>query len=138
MGGQGRTAADTDDLLTAEDVAARLAVSVRSVRRYTERGVLAPIQLGRAVRYRAADVERLIAARVDTSGQAEAATAGGQGQPGADMFGRQEQPPADSDMSAPGHIPDDAPSRGDAPEPIDATYRVTPAEIEQAVERTGA
>jgi len=55
--------ADTDDLLTPADVAARLAVSVRSVRRYADSGLLAPVHLGRTVRYRERDVARLVAKR---------------------------------------------------------------------------
>jgi len=43
-------------------VAALLAVSVRSVRRYAEEGRLAPVRIGRNVRYHLADVERLIEA----------------------------------------------------------------------------
>jgi hypothetical protein len=55
--------ADTDDLLTPADVAARLAVSVRSVRRYADNGLLVPVHLGRTVRYRERDVARLVAKR---------------------------------------------------------------------------
>ncbi len=60
---------DTDHLLSREQVAARLAVSVRSVRRYTECGRLPSVHLGRTVRYRRGDVERLIAEDAATSGQ---------------------------------------------------------------------
>jgi uncharacterized small protein (DUF1192 family) len=55
--------ADSDDLLTPADVAARLAVSVRSVRRYADSGLLATGHLGRTVRYRERDVARLVAKR---------------------------------------------------------------------------
>ena len=55
--------ADNDDLLTPADVAARLAISVRSVRRYADNGLLAPVHLGRTVRYRERDVAQLVAKR---------------------------------------------------------------------------
>ena len=112
-----------DDLLTADKVAALLSVSVRTVRRYADSGRLSPVRLGRSVRYRLPDVERLIAEEADTSGHERPAphrTAGdsdwsradsGQGRPGADTGGQA---------------------------PISAAYRVTPAEIEQAVARTSA
>ena len=105
-----------DDLLTADKVAALLSVSVRTVRRYADSGRLSPVRLGRAVRYRLPDVERLIAEEADTSGQDRAErdrsrADSGQGRPGADTSGQA---------------------------PIEAAYRVTPAEIEQAVSRTSA
>ncbi len=60
---------DTDHLLSREQVAARLAVSARSVRRYTESGRLPSVHVGRNVRYRRSDVERLIAEEAATGGQ---------------------------------------------------------------------
>ncbi len=61
--------ADTEHLLSREQVAALLAVSVRSVRRYTDSGRLPSVHVGRNVRYRRADVERLIAEEVATEGR---------------------------------------------------------------------
>ena len=73
--------ADTDDLLTPADVAARLSVSVRTVRRYADTGLLAPVHLGRSVRYRERDVAHLVAMR-----RGQPAPPGGQnGQRTADM-----------------------------------------------------
>ena len=46
----GGTMTDTDHLLSREQVATRLAVSVRSVRRYTESGRLPSVHVGRNVR----------------------------------------------------------------------------------------
>jgi excisionase family DNA binding protein len=69
MTGQQRPGADSETLLTADTAATMLAVSVRSVRRYAEEGRLAPVRIGRAVRYHLADVERLRTAASDTSGQ---------------------------------------------------------------------
>ena len=60
---------DADHLLSREQVAARLAVSVRSVRRYTERGRLPSVHVGRNVRYRRGDVDRLIAEEAAIGGQ---------------------------------------------------------------------
>jgi len=54
---------DTHELLTPEEVAKRLSVSVRSVRRFADTGQLVPIRLGRYVRYREADVVGLLARR---------------------------------------------------------------------------
>jgi DNA-binding transcriptional MerR regulator len=54
---------DTDELLTPEEVAKRLSVSIRSVRRFADTGQLVPIRLGRYVRYRAVDVALLLARR---------------------------------------------------------------------------
>jgi len=88
MSGQQRPGADSEALVTADMAATLLAVSVRSVRRYAEEGRLAPVRIGRAVRYRLADVERLRTAAPDTSGQTGQRTADtGQGRPGADMSG---------------------------------------------------
>jgi len=118
MSGQGRPQADGEELLTPDRVAALLAVSVRSVRRYAEEGRLVPVRIGRNVRYRLADVERLIE-RGGTPGEADTGhrtpdrAGGGHERPGADMSG----------MSA--------------RESLEAAYRVTPAEIERAIERTG-
>jgi excisionase family DNA binding protein len=61
MSGHEHPRADNDNLLTPDKVAALLAVSVRSVRRYSEEGRLTPVRIGRNVRYHLADVERLIA-----------------------------------------------------------------------------
>jgi len=105
-----------DDLLTTDKVAAMLSVSVRTVRRYADSGRLAPVRLGRSVRYRLPDVERLIAEGEDTSGQDSTVP---------------QRTPADSASQRPGA----APSGQDT---IEATYRITPAEIEQAVARTSA
>jgi len=69
MTGQQRPGADSETLLTAATAATILAVSVRSVRRYAEEGRLAPVRIGRAVRYRLADVERLRTAAPARSGQ---------------------------------------------------------------------
>jgi excisionase family DNA binding protein len=55
---------DTDDLLTAAQVADLLAVSVRTVRRYVAAGRLVPVNFGRTVRYRRADVAQLAGAGV--------------------------------------------------------------------------
>lgn len=60
ISGHGRPDPDNEQLLTPDSVAALLAVSVRSVRRYAEEGRLAPVRIGRNVRYHLADVERLI------------------------------------------------------------------------------
>ncbi len=122
MSGHEQPRADNDDLLTPDKVAALLAVSVRSVRRYSEEGRLTPVRIGRNVRYRLADVEQLIAEGMalegPDTGQSGHRTPdighGGQWQPQADM------PPLS------------------AREPLEAAYRVTPAEIEQAVSRTSA
>ena len=99
---------DTDHLLSREQVATRLAVSVRSVRRYTESGRLPSVHVGRNVRYRRGDVERLIAEEAATSGQerpqdghdgpcpgepVSAVATNGHGGPGAVNAG-QEGPPA--------------------------------------------
>jgi excisionase family DNA binding protein len=54
---------DTDELLTPEEVAKRLSVSIRSVRRFADTGQLVPVRLGRYVRYRAVDVAVLMAHR---------------------------------------------------------------------------
>ena len=90
MSGQERPGDDGEGLVTAAVAAALLAVSVRSVRRYAEEGRLAPVRLGRNVRYRLADVERLIATGADTSGHegrqdGRRAADSGQGRQGADM-----------------------------------------------------
>ncbi len=69
MSGQQRTGADSEALVTADTAATLLAVSVRSIRRYAEEGRLAPVRVGRTVRYRLADVERLRTAAPATSGQ---------------------------------------------------------------------
>jgi len=104
-----------DDLLTADKVAALLSVSVRTVRRYADSGRLSPVRIGRSVRYRLPDVERLIAADVATSGQNSPAP---------------QRTPADS-----------APQRSGADrsgqDTIAPAYRVTPAEVERAIARTG-
>ena len=60
---------DTDQLLSREQVAALLAISVRSVRRYTDTGRLPSVHIGRNVRYRLVDVERLITEQKATRGQ---------------------------------------------------------------------
>ena len=61
--------AGTDHLLSREQVAALLAISVRSVRRYTDTGRLPSVHVGRNIRYRRADVEQLIAREGARSGQ---------------------------------------------------------------------
>jgi excisionase family DNA binding protein len=122
MSGQDQPRADNDDLLTPDKVAALLAVSVRSVRRYSEEGRLTPVRIGRNVRYRLADVERLIAEGMQPN---EAAT-GQEGHRTPDTgHGGQWRPQADTPPLS-------------AREPLEAAYRVTPAEIEQAVSRTSA
>lgn len=122
MSGHEQPRADNDDLLTPDKVASLLAVSVRSVRRYSEEGRLTPVRIGRNVRYRLADVEKLIA-----EGMApERPNIGQIGHRTPDTgHGGQWQPQADTPPLF-------------AREPIDAAYRVTPAEIEQAVSRTSA
>ncbi len=95
MSGQQRPGADSETLVTADTAATLLAVSVRSVRRYAEEGRLAPVRIGRAVRYRLADVERLRTAAPATSGQDSGHTGhtghrtpdAGQERPGGDMSG---------------------------------------------------
>ncbi len=95
MSGQQRPRADSEALVTADTAATLLAVSVRSIRRYAEEGRLAPVRIGRAVRYRLADVERLRTAAPDTSGQDSGHTGhtgqrtpdSGQERPGPDMSG---------------------------------------------------
>jgi len=53
---------DADSLLKYEDVAARLGISVRIVRRMRAQGFLRAVQFGhRTVRFRPADVEQSIA-----------------------------------------------------------------------------
>ncbi len=86
---QQRTGADSETLVTADTAATMLAVSVRSVRRYAEEGRLAPVRIGRAVRYRLADVARLRAAAPDTSGQdtGQRTPDSGQERPAPDMSG---------------------------------------------------
>ncbi len=54
---------DTDELLTPEEVANRLSVYLRSVRRFADTGQLVAVRLGRYVRYRAVDVAMLLAHR---------------------------------------------------------------------------
>ncbi len=49
-----------DHLLALPEVATRLACSAGLVRRLDARGVLPRVKLGRAVRYRASDVTRLV------------------------------------------------------------------------------
>jgi excisionase family DNA binding protein len=56
-------------LLTASEVAALLNVSVKTVRRYEAAGTLRPVRLSRrALRYRVADVEALMAPQPQTAG----------------------------------------------------------------------
>ncbi|MGE3298558.1 MAG: helix-turn-helix domain-containing protein [Porticoccaceae bacterium] len=54
-------AADALMLLTVDDVARRLRVSQRAVRRWIAEGRLPAVHLGRAVRVRPADLARIIA-----------------------------------------------------------------------------
>ncbi len=122
MSGSRRPETDNDDLLTPDKVAALLSVSVRSIRRYAAEGQLAPVHLGRNVRYRRADVERLIA-----SGTVRSSHDTGHSGPQPADTARGGQRRAEADMSG-----------VSAHEPIEAAYRVTPAEIEQAVSRTSA
>ena len=122
MSGHEQPRADSEDLLTPDRVAALLSVSVRSVRRYTEEGRLAPVRIGRNVRYRLADVEGLIASGMSAGGHD-----GGQGghrTPDAGRGGQWRPQAATSPLSA--------------REPLEGAYRVTPTEIEQAVSRTSA
>ena len=91
--------ADSDDLLAPADVAAHLAVSVRSVRRYADTGMLKPVRLGRTVRYRRADVECLLAERQGARGQ----DTGHSGHRAADMAGMAAvAPPVSTPVSAEG------------------------------------
>jgi excisionase family DNA binding protein len=55
-----RDAADPLRLFRVEQIAERLQVSVRTVRRWIAEGALPVVQLGRAVRVRPADLLRLI------------------------------------------------------------------------------
>lgn len=66
MTGQERPQVATSALLTAAQVAARLGISLRTVRRYGEEGRLPRVHVGRAVRYASADVEALISADAGT------------------------------------------------------------------------
>jgi len=59
---------DTDELLTPEEVAKQLSVSLRSVRRFADTGQLVPIRIGRYVRYQEADVAGLLARRQPDNG----------------------------------------------------------------------
>lgn len=52
----------SEALITQEEAAKRLGVCKRTVRRYVRRGWLVPVQLGRTVRYRPEDVDRLVEA----------------------------------------------------------------------------
>ncbi len=94
--------ADMDELLTPADMAAHLAVSVRSVRRYADCGLLEPVRLGRTVRYRRADVERLLTERQGASGH-DTGQNGHSGQRTADMAGvAGVAPPVSAPVSAEG------------------------------------
>ena len=48
------------DLLTVADVAARLSVSMKTVRRLINRGELRAVRIGRVIRVRADEVKRLV------------------------------------------------------------------------------
>jgi excisionase family DNA binding protein len=85
MTGQERPQADTSALLTAAQVATRLGISLRTVRRYGEEGRLPRVHVGRAVRYASADVEALISA---DAGHGQDGPPSGQERPG------HERPPA--------------------------------------------
>ncbi len=58
---QARQAGIEPSLLTAQQVASLLAVSPDAVRRWTRSGLLRRVKLGRATRYRRADIESVIA-----------------------------------------------------------------------------
>lgn len=56
-----RSAPTTDNLLTASDVARRLGISVRSIRRrLVEDGSLTVVRIGRAVRIRPTALDRFV------------------------------------------------------------------------------
>ncbi len=57
--------ARADRLFTRGEVAGRFGVSVETVRRWSRAGLLCPVAVGRrAIRYREADVARLLASGV--------------------------------------------------------------------------
>lgn len=53
---------ESPQLLKRTEVATRLRVSVRTLERWEDDGVLVPIRIGRNVRYRAADVDAFVQA----------------------------------------------------------------------------
>jgi excisionase family DNA binding protein len=57
------TGGSTGDLLTPNEVAALLRVSLRTVARLQKARVLSYLKLGRSVRFRKVDVERALARR---------------------------------------------------------------------------
>jgi excisionase family DNA binding protein len=53
---------DTSDrLLPVDEVAARFGATVAAIRKWTRQGKLRPVRLGRLVRYRLTEVERVMA-----------------------------------------------------------------------------
>jgi len=52
---------DEAPLFTAQEVADRLRVTVRTVQRLETEGTLIPVRVGRAVRYRREDVDEFLA-----------------------------------------------------------------------------
>jgi len=62
-------------LLTAAEASVTLRVSAQTVHRYAKDGLLTPIRLGyRTVRYRRADVERLVAEGIPVNNERRATT----------------------------------------------------------------
>ena len=51
--------AQSTQLLTAKEAASRLACSEAAIRKWTYQGKLKPIMVGRLVRFRAGDIERI-------------------------------------------------------------------------------
>ena len=66
----------TTKLLTVPDVAERLAVSPRTVKRVLARGELPVVRVGRLVRVRDEDLHRFLAARTYALGSATVAAGG--------------------------------------------------------------
>ncbi|MGO9220573.1 MAG: helix-turn-helix domain-containing protein [Streptosporangiaceae bacterium] len=56
-----RRCIERDQLLKPADTADTLAVSARTVENFAHRGLLTKVYLGRAVRYRLSEVQRIIA-----------------------------------------------------------------------------
>jgi excisionase family DNA binding protein len=66
----------TAKLLTVQDVAERLAVSPRTVKRVLASGELPVVRLGRAVRIREEDLRKFLAARTCAQGSGTVAAGG--------------------------------------------------------------
>lgn len=52
--------AEEDRLLRPQEVAHRLGVSLRTVWRFRQLGILTPVSLGRSTRFRLSDVQRVV------------------------------------------------------------------------------